>query len=220
MFEALSEAASEELLTTVLAFRESYEGYTKPDDVNRLLELFPKVAMRDGYVLDYVQEESKDGVMMPIRPFARPSDERGWVPLFDAGEAPTREDLVDQLYDYVEFEGSAEGLFQYAFFVIELWAVRVSRHAAEWAESTPIFTAERFDRFVDEAQKVSDLCRPEHYGPLSRLDEGGGGRVRFLVHTPVGWERIYYLESMVFSDGFVDQEAGEIVADMGMGQIF
>ena len=67
---------------------------------------------------------------------------------------------------------------------------------------------------------MSDLRRPEYFGPLARLDESGSGRVRFLVYTPVGWERIYYLESMVFSDGFIDQEAGEIVADMGTGQIF
>jgi hypothetical protein len=44
--------------------------------------------------------------------------------------------------------------------------------------------------------------------------------VRFLVHTPVAWQRVYYLESMVYGDGFVDQEAGEIVADMGSGEFF
>ena len=47
-----------------------------------------------------------------------------------------------------------------------------------------------------------------------------GGRVLFLVHTPMGWERIYYLESLVFGDGFVEQEAGEIIADLGSGLIF
>ena len=35
-----------------------------------------------------------------------------------------------------------------------------------------------------------------------------------------GWERIYYLERMAFSDGFVDREAGGIVADLGLGQVF
>ncbi len=87
-------------------------------------------------------------------------------------------------------------------------------------DSMPIFTPERFDRCLSEASKVTDLRRPEHFGPLVRLDDDGGGRVRFLVYTPAGWERIYYLESMAFSDGFVDQKAGEIVADLGLGQIF
>lgn len=54
----------------------------------------------------------------------------------------------------------------------------------------------------------------------ARLDKDGGARVRFLVHTPMGWERIYYLESLVFSDGFVEQEAGEIVANPGSGLVF
>jgi hypothetical protein len=87
-------------------------------------------------------------------------------------------------------------------------------------DSTPIFTSERFDKYLDEASKATDIRRPQQFGPMARLDEEGGGRVRFLVYTPAGWERIYYLESMAFSDGFVDQEAGEIVADLGMGQIF
>ncbi len=52
------------------------------------------------------------------------------------------------------------------------------------------------------------------------LDEDGGSRVRFLGHLPAGWERIYSLERMAFSDGFVDREAGEIAADLGLGQVF
>jgi hypothetical protein len=110
-------------------------------------------------------------------------------------------------------------LFEYAFFVIELWSMRASRHAADWLESTPVFTAAAFDEVIGQARKVTDLKRPPSFGPLSRID-GNGGRVRFLVHTPVAWQRVYYLESMVYGDGFVDQEAGEIVADMGSGEFF
>ena len=220
MFENVSEAYAENLLESVLSFRASWERYTKPDEVNALLGLFPKVSLKEGHALDYIQEISDDGIVLPIRPFVRPASDPTWVPLVDAAEEPHRADLADELYQYLDYENSPEGLFEYAFFVIELWAVRASSHAVEWADSTPIFTSERFDKYLAQASKVTDLRRPQHFGPLSRRDEDGGGRVRFLVYTPAGWERIYYLESMAFSDGFVDQEAGEIVADLGLGQIF
>ena len=45
-------------------------------------------------------------------------------------------------------------------------------------------------------------------------------KVRFLVHTPMGWERIYYLNITITADGRVDQQAGQIVADLGQGEIF
>ena len=137
-----------------------------------------------------------------------------------AAEETHRADVPDELYQDLACESSPEGLFEYAFFVIELWAVRASRHAAEWAESTPISTSERFDKYLTEVSKVIDLRRPRHFGPMARLDEDGGSRVRFLGHPPAGRERIYYLERMALSDGFVDREAGEIAADLGLGQVF
>ena len=219
MFEAISEEYAAGILTKVLAFRDQWQEFEKPDDVNALVQIFPRVSVREGYVLDYIQEKTEEGIVMPIQPFARPYDDDSWIPMSDSDTPLGREDLVDQLYRYLEFELSPEGLFEYAFFVIELWSRRATRHAAEWLESTPVFTAQGFDQVLDEARKVSDLKRPQVFGPMSRLD-GKGGRVRFLVHTPVAWERIYYLESMVFGDGFVDQEAGEIVADMGSGELF
>lgn len=219
MFEAISEDSAEGILTKVLAFRDQWQELEKPDDVNALVQIFPRVSVREGYVLDYIQERTDEGIVLPIQPFARPHDDDSWIPMSDSETPLGREELVDQLYRYLEFELSPEGLFEYAFFVIELWSMRATRHAAEWLESTPVFTAPRFDQVLEGARKVSDLKRPHVFGPTSRLD-GKGGRVRFLVHTPIAWERIYYLESMVFGDGFVDQEAGEIIADMGSGELF
>ena len=120
----------------------------------------------------------------------------------------------------MRFELSPQGLFEYAFFVIEMWSLRANLYATEWIDSVPILTRKRFEETVAGAEKVSDLRPPEHFGPLARVTSDGGGRVRFLVHTTYGWERIYYLESLVFPDKFVEQEAGEIVADMGSAQIF
>ncbi|MFC1526628.1 hypothetical protein ACFL6X_07460 [Candidatus Latescibacterota bacterium] len=217
---SLPPEAANELIEAVLAFRSGYEQYDKPDDVKALLELFPRVSLRQGYILDYVQEKTPDGVILPIHPFARPRDDESWTPMVDQEDGLERADLVDELYQYLEFEPSPDGLFEYSLFVIELRSMRASSHIAEWLDSTPIFTEERFDEFLEKASKVSDVKRPENFGPWARRDEDGGGRARFLVHTPFGWERIYYLENKVYGDGFVEQEAGDIVADMGSGLIF
>ena len=42
-----------------------------------------------------------------------------------------------------------------------------SRHAAEWAESPPISTSERFDKYLTEVSKVTDLRRLRHFGPMA-----------------------------------------------------
>jgi len=218
-FELLPSDVAEEILAKVLAFRSGYQGREPGEDLPALLSIFPRVRAREGYVLDYVQETTGEGVALPIRPFARPADDDSWSPMIDTGVAPEREDLVDELYQYLEYDATPEGLFEYAFFAVEVGSVRASAHVSEWPESTPIFTAERFDQFVEAAGKVSDLKRPEHFGPQVRRDPEGG-HVRFLVYTPMGWERIYYLESAIDGSGYVEQEAGDIVADMGSGMIF
>lgn len=211
---------ADDILEKVLAFRSGYEQREPREDLPALLSLFPRVSVREGYLLDYVQESTQEGVVMPIRPFARPVEDETWTPMFNVEEMPERDELVEELYQYIECEPSPEGLFEYTFFAVELWAVRASAHVSEWPDSTPIFTDARFEAFVERAAKVSDLKRPDHFGPLVRCDEGGGGQVRFLVYTPMGWERIYYLDSKVDAEGFVEQEAGDIVADMGSGMIF
>ncbi|MFH1571761.1 MAG: hypothetical protein ABIL09_27475 [Gemmatimonadota bacterium] len=219
-YVALPAEPAEELLERVLAFRAGVAGREPGQDMAALLAAFPRVTVREGYVLDYVQETTKDGVTLPIRPFVRPAADTSWAPMFDPEETPERDDLVEELYQYLQREPTPAGLFEYAFFAIELWAVRASSNVAEWPDSTPIFSAARFDAFLGQARKVSDLKRPEHFGPLVREDGDGGGQVRFLVHTPMGWERIYYLDSRVYGDGFIEPEAGAIVADMGSGLIF
>ena len=126
MFEPLSEQYAEDLLESILEFRTRGLQYDRPDDVNALLGLFPLVSVRKGFILDYIQSEAKSGMRLPIRPFARPDEDDGWEPIFDPSEVPGHEELVD-----------------------ELWSVRASRHAAEWLESTPIFTRASFDKILD-----------------------------------------------------------------------
>jgi len=212
----VSQEPAEEILKKVLAFRDSYDQYEKPDDVNFLLSLFPRVRLREGYVLDYVLESAGEAVQH-ILPYARVEGEEDSLLVMSA--AGSSADQVEALYQYLDYERSPQGLFEYVFFVAELWATRASWHAAEWLSSTPIFTETRFTELVDKAKKVDSLSRPDWYGPEAELWEDGG-KVRFPVHTEMGWERIYYLEVTVDTRGSTEQVAGAVLADFGTGLLF
>ena len=215
-YERVPSDGAEELLKHVLEFRETCQQLQRPEDVNHLLELFSLVGLRDGYVLDYVQ--SNIGEMATgIQPFARArnSDDAPLVSWFD-DEQEQQAQEVEQLYQYLKFEANSESLFQYAFFVTELQSTRASWQVSDWIGSTPVFSEAAFDKIVEQANKVDSLARPDWFGPMVS-QEGGGGRVKFLVHTAMTWERIYYLDSKVLPSGLVKHEAGEIVADFGHG---
>lgn len=217
-YERVPSDGAVDLLEQVLEFRETYEQFEKPEDVNHLLGLFPLVGIRDGYILDYVQ--SNIGEMATgIQPYAHRSgsDDTPLVSWFD-DEREQQAQEIEQLYQYLSFEPSPEGLFQYAFFVTELQSTRASWQVSDWIASTPVFSAAAFDQIVEQAIKVDSLARPEWCGPLVSQEEAGG-RVKFLVHTAMTWERIYYLDSHVLPSGMVKHEAGEIVADFGHGLI-
>ena len=222
-YERIPQEQAAEILENVVRFRSNYDQYKRPDDVNALVRLFPSVQMRDGYLLDYeiIQEGE---VVTRIRPFVRKADGGDdKEPLHLDFPPPELEGLSDQdvetLYQFLMYERSPNGLFEYAFFVLELWSTRASWHEAEWLASTPVFTQKHFEELVDQARKVEQLDLPDWYGPEAALQDWGG-KVRFLVYTPMGWERIYHLEITVADDGRVDQVAGKIVADLGLGDIF
>jgi|APSaa5957512622_1039677.scaffolds.fasta_scaffold07516_2 hypothetical protein len=215
-YERVPQEPAEEILKRVLAFRDSYDQYEKPDDVNFLLSLFPQVGLREGYVLDYVLESAGEAVQH-ILPYARIEGEEDSLLVVSVAGEPA--DQVETLYQYLDYERSPQGLFEYVFFIAELWATRASWHAAEWLSSTPIFTEARFTGLVDRAEKVDGLSRPDWYGPEAELREAGG-KVRFPVHTEMGWERIYYLEVTVNPQGSTEQVAGAVLADFGTGLLF
>lgn len=221
-YDRIPQEQAAEILDSVIRFRKSYDQYERPDDVNALVRLFPSVQLREGYILDYEQVQEGE-VVTRIRPFARRVDGQDEDPLLLDFLPPELEGLTDQdvetLYQFLGYEKTPLGLFEYAFFILELWSTRASWHEAEWLASTPVFTQQHFEELVDQARKVEQLNLPDWYGPETVvLDQGG--KVRFLVHTPMGWERIYYLEITVADDGRVDQQAGQIVADLGQGEIF
>jgi|GEM_PF-650593 len=218
--ERVAQERAEAVLEHVLHFRDNYARFEKPDDVNALLGLFSGVHVRPGYALDYdLVHEGK--AMTRIRPFARRVDSEEAV--FSVEEPPDQEgqgeEAVETLYQYLNYDKTPVGIFEYVFFVQELWSTRASWHEAEWLASTPIFSQTRFDEVVGSARKVEELKRPDWYGPEA-LVGAEGGQVRFLVHTPMGWERIYWLEVGVEADGRLDVHAGDIVADLGQGENF
>ncbi|MGY8826017.1 MAG: hypothetical protein ACKVJG_19115 [Candidatus Latescibacterota bacterium] len=218
--ERVAQERAEAVLGNVLHFRDNYARFEKPDDVNALLELFSGVHVRSGYVLDYdLVQEGK--AMIRIRPFARRAESEEAV--FSVEEPSDQEghgeQAVETLYQYLSYDKTPVGLFEYVFLVQELWSTRASWHEAEWLASTPIFTQRRFDEIIHSARKVEDLKTPDWCGPEALVD-AEGGRVRFLVHTPMGWERIYWLEVSVEADGRLDVHAGDIVADLGQGENF
>jgi hypothetical protein len=124
MYEPIPSDEAVELLSRVLEFRERDQRSTPTQESAELLALFPRVQVRQGYQLDFSQETTPSGVHQPILPFARPTGDDSWVPIFD-GEVG-REELVEQLYQYIEYEQTPAGLFEYAFFAIELWSLRPS----------------------------------------------------------------------------------------------
>lgn len=215
-YEYLPPEPADSLLERVLAFRGHYDQYPKPDDVNALLAFFPQVRLEDGYLLDYVLANDAEGVQR-IAPYVRrrgSEDTPAEAPL-ESSAAAAAAPVEPRLH----YERTPQGIFEYAFFLSELQATRASWHAAEWLASTPIFTEARFDALLARLAPPRELNRPTCFAPQAELTEAGGW-VRFLVYTELGWERIYFLDIEVDEEGRIDQQAGTVVADFGMGILF
>ncbi len=139
-----------EILDSIIRFRKNYEQFEKPGDVNALIRLFPCLQLREGYILDYQQVQEGE-VVTPIRPFARKKDEEDGEPLLLDFLSPDMEGLTDQdvenLYQVLIYEKTPRGLFEYAFFALELWSTRASWHEAEWLASTPVFTQQHLKKW-------------------------------------------------------------------------
>lgn len=200
---------AEALLERVLQFRTAWDQYDKPDELNALLALFDRVHLRAGYALDYECIVDGQGVTS-IRPYAQSLD---GTPVGSEGSA------AESLYPFLRYDPTPEGLFEYVFFVQELWSTRSSWHASEWLALTPIFTQRRFEETLRTASDVVEVKEPG-FRPAEASMTGQGGHVRFLAHTPMGWDRIYWLEIDISADGELEVQAGDIVADLGRGEHF
>jgi hypothetical protein len=218
---------AERLLESVLRFRKAWPRYHRPEDVAFLMRLFPHVSLKAGYTLDYLT------VGMPpeswIWPYARRADamgDPGPPPALKAlgperlarsrGTGELRRAEVETLYSLLSYPRTADGLFEYAFFISELWAFKSAHRAADWLEASPVFSARRFDEIVRRgAPGAARLPRPASLDPAMSLHPSGGGEVRFLIYREAPHRRLLTLRCRVEPDGFVRREPGEVLAQLG-----
>ena len=220
----VSSEEAAELGKRVQAFQNSEGDIGKPEDVNALIALFPRVSIRTGYILDYhIDEDAETSIASWITPFARRPDDPppeqfvGFDPLpFEreslgyTPEEAHEQAAVNRLYQYLDYEQSPEGLFEYAFAMLELTSWRAGWHAGEWSDSSPIFCEEDFKSYLHEAPEVP--AYPDHYGPEVRLEKQGG-IVEFMVFSPIGRARFYTLWVYVKESGAVDCRSGRVWCD-------
>jgi hypothetical protein len=217
---------AERIFEAVKRFRAHWMHYHRPEDVNQLLRLFPAVRLPRGHMLDYLPIGGVETGW--IFPFARRD-------VISAGESPTPPALaaierdrmagkrgsgelrrleVEHLYRHLSYEASPTGLFEYAFFIGELWATKSASKARDWLDLEPIFTKRQFDSIVRGAKQVVRVVRPDSCDPLTRSAPAGGGQVEFIVYQGGAWKRIFRLRSTIDAEGGVRREPGEVLANL------
>ena len=217
---------AEERLEAVQRFRRLWGRYPKPEDVNALLKQFPHVSVRADYMLDYFLIGGRQAGW--IWPYARraeahfasqPPDALSAVPLDRLAALRGRDEALEleanHSYQFLEHEPSPQGLFEYAFFVKELWATKSEAVAADWLALQPLFVKHRFQAVLRaEARHLVRFTRPKSFDPTSRVEPQGGGRVSFLVFESGPWRRISYRTLIVNPKGWVRDQSGEVIASL------
>ncbi|OGO68273.1 MAG: hypothetical protein A2Z37_11820 [Chloroflexi bacterium RBG_19FT_COMBO_62_14] len=217
---------AERLFDGVERFRKAWARYHRPDDVNHLLRLFTKVALRRGYMLDYLPVGGlSSGWIWPYARRADPHPDSGPPLALTAmardrlismrGSGELRRVEIDTLYAFLGYETSPLGLFEYAVFISELWATKSASKASDWLDLVPVVTRRQFDGILRKAgDRVQRVIRPSIYDPLVRLDGQAGGEVRFMVFQGGAWKRITMLVMKVDENGSVRREFGDLVANL------
>jgi hypothetical protein len=217
---------AERLFDNIERFRRSWPRFHRPDDVNQLLRLFPHVSLPRGYKLDYLPMGS--GATGWIWPYARPGDSGHIGPppalaglardeLFTKrGSGELRRLEVETLYRHLSYENSAQGLFEYALLISELWATKSASRADEWLGYQPLLTRRAFEAVLRrESSGLRRVARPDNYDPRVIWSVTGGGQVLFMVYQGGAWKRISMLGCLVDADGYVRHEIGELIANLG-----
>jgi len=211
---------------TVLRFRDAWNRYHRPQDVNHLLRLFPLLSLQRGYVLDYLSLSSRDGSW--IWPFVRretgslsepPPGELSRIPrdqlAAQRGNPALRQVQVDTLFQFIDYERSPLGLTQYGLFVSELWAMKSSGAAAEWLSLEHLFSKRDFEATLRKAGSLVRVSRPASYDPTMTSNPEGGGEINWLVYQSQAWKRISTLKCQVSQDGVVEWGIGAVIANLG-----
>lgn len=216
---------ADQRLEAALRFRRMWNRYDQPDDVNYLLRQFGTVSLETGYVLDYLLIGGRRSGW--IWPYARasargqsagPPPELSKIPLdllaTKRGHEAMRAVEEQTLYQHLTYEHSAMGVFEYAFFVNELWATKSESRAQDWLSLQPLFVRHRFDSILrGRESQVVRVARPKSLDPVVRVQEGGG-EVSFLAFQAGPWKRVFRITLIVEPGGRVSNHPGEVVASL------
>jgi hypothetical protein len=215
----------ERLMENLRRFRRNLDRFAKPKDVNQLLEIFSRVSIEKGYSLDYLVMGA--GSRAWIWPYARrgeidepsaPPSRLAVLPRDELagrrGSESVKEIEVETLYRRLDYEANPSGLFEYALFVSELWAMKSEAVDSEWPEVDLIFSKRAFDAAVRKSERIMRITRPLSYDASARLASGGGGEVLAYAHLGGAWKRISQLMFKVHPNGLVDRTETNVLVNL------
>ena len=219
-------ALAERLYIAIQRYRNAWSRYKRPEDLRQLIRIFPNVTIKEGYILDYIPMGGpKSGWIWPfVKPIMHEHEE--YLPdelanlardqLTGMRGTPEGKRIAEQtLYKYLRYPGTQLGIFEYAIFVMELWATKSDVKAREWLNLGLVFSRQRFDSLILKSQSAKRIRRPEVYEPTVRLDPGRGAKVQFLAYESIGWKRVFYLVLKVDQGGKVERAHGKVLVDLG-----
>jgi hypothetical protein len=219
-------ALAERLYVAVQRYRNASSRFKRPEDLRQLIRIFPNVTVAPGYNLDYLPMGGPKSSW--IWPFAKAIIREGEQTLPPQLGDLARDQLAamrgtlegvqiakQTLYSHLRYPNTQLGLFEYAFFVMELWATKSEVKASEWLSLSFLFSRHSFDNLILKSNLAKRIRRPEGFEPMVQLDPEGGGRVQFLAYNAVGWKRAFQVVLIVDSGGHVGSKPGPVLVDLG-----
>ena len=219
-------ALAERLYASIQRYRNAWSRYKRPEDLRQLIRIFPNVTMAENHLLDYipmggpksswiwpfakhVMQEHEDYLPQELQELARDQ-------LMSMRGTPEGKRIAEQtLYRYLRYPSTQLGIFEYAVFVMELWATKSESKASEWLHLGLIFSRHRFDTLILKSHSAKRIRRPGVYEPTVQIDPGGGGKVQFLAYDSAGWKRVFHMLLRVDQSGHVESEHGTVLVDLG-----
>lgn len=217
-------AIAERLYVGLTRFRKNWDRYRRPEDLRQLVRVFPSVTVAEGYLLDYLPMGGRQERW--IWPYALPKVPEPEIPealnsvprdqlMRLRGSSQGRHIEIQTLYRYLKYPKTPLGLFEYAVFVMELWATKSETKAPQWLAIRPLFSRHAFENQLrKQGGTVKKISRPEVFDPIANLGTAGGGEVNFLAHEGGAWKRIFRMLLHIDHHGHVRSEAGKVFVNL------
>jgi hypothetical protein len=213
-------ALAERLYVSIERFRKNWDRYRRPEDLRQLIRVFPSITLAEGVFLDYLPMGGQREHW--IWPFVLPQVPEPEIPEVLAsiprdqlvrmrGSSQARHIEIQTLYRYLKYPKTSLGLFEYAVFVMELWATKSASKAQQWLDIRPLFSRHAFENQLRKhGGSVKKISRPEVFDPIAILGTAGGGEVNFLAYQGGAWKRIFKTLLHIDHHGHVRSEAGKV----------